>query len=197
MGSIRFNPTFQHTDWVDVRDAVRAREPNGFNARFTAIENDLVSFATVVDQIDTAIDDVVNTPTSQVHLWLPPAFVGGSGWNLTSSGAAQAAAGSSPSGAINLVLPNAVRLVSLRAIGQTTSVPVALLFRRARVDSGAQEDLMPQLQATGNPFDVNGTVNVGALTDIQNFRYFIRGSCIGTPTAPVFLGALMIAFEIV
>ncbi|CCK24480.1 hypothetical protein BN159_0101 [Streptomyces davaonensis JCM 4913] len=55
MASLSFTPTFRHTDYVDNRDRVQAGGPNGFNARFRALEEDLGKLSEVVTQVDGAL----------------------------------------------------------------------------------------------------------------------------------------------
>src|SRR5262245_51200475 len=100
MGSIRYTPTFGVDDFVDDVDLIRAAGARGFNARFHAIEADLEGFSTTVAQIDAALIAVATGPTEHTF-WLPPRLqptVGGSPWQLTSTGAAQDSPGTSPNG---------------------------------------------------------------------------------------------------
>lgn len=55
MASVSFTPTFQHTDYVDNRDRVQAGGPNGFNARFRALQDDLGKLSEVITQVDGAL----------------------------------------------------------------------------------------------------------------------------------------------
>lgn len=55
MASVSFTPTFRHTDYVDNRDRVQAGGPNGFNARFRALQDDLGALSEVVTQVDGAL----------------------------------------------------------------------------------------------------------------------------------------------
>lgn len=73
MADIVFRPTFVHKEFVDGPDGdrVRADEPNGFNARFGAIESDLRQLSTVVGQIDTALDRRGTGPAGHVLTLAP------------------------------------------------------------------------------------------------------------------------------
>jgi hypothetical protein len=55
MANVSFTPTFHHTNYRDNRDRVQADGPNGFNARFRALETDLSELSTVVKDVDDAL----------------------------------------------------------------------------------------------------------------------------------------------
>lgn len=55
MSSISFTPKFHHTDYVDNRDRVQAGGPNGFNARFQALEADLDKLSEVITEVSAAL----------------------------------------------------------------------------------------------------------------------------------------------
>jgi len=93
MADIVFQPTFVHKEFVDGPDGdrVRADEPNGFNARFDAIESDLRQLSTVVAGIDAAVDRRATEPVGHL-LNLPPMLlpvVRSTPWRITADGAAR------------------------------------------------------------------------------------------------------------
>jgi hypothetical protein len=55
MVDVSFTPTFRHTDYVDNRDRVQAGGPNGFNARFRALEEDLGTVSEVITEVAGAL----------------------------------------------------------------------------------------------------------------------------------------------
>jgi hypothetical protein len=55
MANVSFTPTFHHSDYVDNRDRVQAGGPNGFNARFRALETDLSKLSTAITDVDAAL----------------------------------------------------------------------------------------------------------------------------------------------
>jgi hypothetical protein len=55
MTDVSFTPTFQHTDYVDNRDRVQAGGPNGFNARFRALQADLGKLSKVITDVNSAL----------------------------------------------------------------------------------------------------------------------------------------------
>jgi hypothetical protein len=55
MSDVSFTPTFRHTDYVDNRDRVQAGGPNGFNARFRALEDDLGTVSDVITEVAGAL----------------------------------------------------------------------------------------------------------------------------------------------
>ena len=121
MGTIRYTPTFHPPAFADGTDLIRASGANGFNSRFRAIEDDLTQFTTVVGEVDDALTAITASPTEHSQ-WFPPQLLGRTGftpWVPTATGGAQDAPGGAASGGlVNLVLPDGVRLTTLRAVGQ-------------------------------------------------------------------------------
>ena len=200
MGDIRFTPHFQHVDWVDGKDRVRAKDPNGFNARFSTIESDLVQFSTVVAKVDAKLDQIENRPTRR-ELWLPPQQLAGPGnatrgWQLTATGALV----SSPSlctGVMDLLLPDGVRLLKFRAIGQTTNnVTVAVKLSRALFGVGSFQQAMATITGSGAQFDVAVDVDPAqALTTTASFRYLIDARCENNFVAAVTISTFQIVYS--
>jgi hypothetical protein len=134
MADLSFTPTFRHTIWVDNVDRVGAEGPNGMNVRFQEIESDLNQVSTVVAQIGGEIDrirSVITPPPSsvQTRLVFTPVLqaVPGNGIPWVSQGpgvpGAQATVGGpNVVGAMNLALPNGVRLTSLVGHGSSGNV---------------------------------------------------------------------------
>jgi hypothetical protein len=187
VGDITFTPDFHHTEWVDGTDRVRAEEPNGFNGRFATIESDLQRLSTVVDEIDTALDqlDAVPPPVPVLHAVSPALLFFGSGrsWNVLSDGRVTGSFGVvTPNirGVADLVLPDGVRLISFRAAGQTSGASIDVtLFRVPYGNPGAAANLA--VVSTGaTAFDETRTIDtVLGRIDTATFRYAIKA--VGSP----------------
>ncbi|WP_326673428.1 hypothetical protein [Streptomyces canus] len=77
MTSVSFTPTFQHTDYVDNRDRVQAGGPNGFNARFKALQADLGKLSEVITKLDSALQQRPTAGTLIDQTFTIPAFIAG------------------------------------------------------------------------------------------------------------------------
>ncbi|WP_043686910.1 hypothetical protein [Streptomyces xylophagus] len=202
MADIVFQPTFVHKEFVDGPDGdrVRAGEPNGFNARFGAIESDLRQLSTVVGEIDAAVDQRGTGPVEHV-LTLPPTLMPVSGainsWKITVGGAAQAV-DKVVSGVMEVALPDNVRLVSFRAAGQGqggigTTGTAAISLARVPMPGGTPEELASMVGDT-NPFDKTVAVDPAvATTATATFRYLIQAT-VGFTANPVTIAAFQIAY---
>jgi hypothetical protein len=180
MADISFTPTFHHVEFVDGKDVVRAGEPNGFNARFHAIENDLDQLSTVVAEVDGALNQAV-VPAQQV-LTLAPEFVGNVGtqnpWVIDATGGASMDPSSQPftstDGVLNLILPNGSQLLSFRALGSSSGRPVSITLSRVGIPSTGNPAALVSLTGTTSPFDSQQTIPPGSITlDTAKFRYLV------------------------
>lgn len=201
MVEISFTPTFHHVDFVDddgqaaSPDRVRADEPNGFNARLAAIESDLGQFATVVAEIDSVFEQGFSVRQT---VWLPPTFATNSSLQYTITAAAQFRAG--VIGLMNLILPNGVKLVSARAIGQVTGTAATFNLLRAPVANPAgPAEVIATTSATTNPFNVTATATdpAKALVDNNIFHYhlqFVSGTAAGGAVSAT-LGTFAITYD--
>jgi hypothetical protein len=191
VGDISYTPEFSHIDWFDDVDRVRAGEPNGFNGRFQTIESDLRRLSTVVEQIATEIDqlDAVPPPTPTRLVVSPLGLAVGSfdsdhRWVATDSGAVQAVPGKQPIGVVNLVLPDGVRLVSLRAAGQSDGVSlVTVALARVPYDAPSATRDVVGVDSDASTYDKTATVDDPVLAKVDNatFRYVIIADT-GGPT---------------
>jgi len=180
MASVSFTPTFSHTPWVDNRDRVQASGPNGFNVRFAALQADLGALSGVVTQIDTALDALEAGPGAQTRVvTLPPILVatsGGGAWALDTSGnAVRPAVQTSLSGIAPAVLPQGVRVSSLRATGVNTGAgSLRVNLMRARLTGAGASDRLARVTGDANPFD-NTVATDPAFSTVDNttFRYFV------------------------
>jgi hypothetical protein len=189
MANVSFTPTFSHSPWVDNRDRVQAAGPNGFNVRFAALQADLGALAGVVSQIDAALDTLEAGPGAQTRVvTLPPILVatsGGGAWALDSSGnAVRPAAQTSLSGIAPAVLPQGVRLSSLRGAGINSGAgSLRVNLMRARLTGAGTSDRLARVTGDANPFDNTVAVDPAlAVVDNVAFRYFVLATLDGAAT---------------
>ncbi|MFD7297818.1 hypothetical protein ACFV9W_31420 [Streptomyces sp. NPDC059897] len=182
MANVSFSPTFRHTDWVDHRDRVQAGSPNGFNARFRALEKDLTTLSTVVADVDTALDELGAGPAPTQHtLSLSPALapgMDGGAWVHDASGHAARTGGLTRlAGVQSVSVPHGARLVSLRALGQNASVAgrIQITLLRCRLLSvGSVAERIAGILGDTDPFDRTESADASfSLVDTTAFRYFI------------------------
>ncbi|MFJ5302587.1 hypothetical protein [Streptomyces sp. NPDC088350] len=203
MADIVFQPTFVHKEFVDGPDGdrVRADEPNGFNARFTAIESDLRQLSGVVAQIDAAVAQRGTGPTTHL-LSLPPTLLpvsgGGNAWITTTSGAAQAetTTDQKTSGAMEVALPDNVQLASFRAMGQggTSDVGTAAISLCRVPIPGGTPEVLASIAGDTDPFDKAAVVDPAvATTATATFRYIIQAAVTST-REPVTIAGFQIAY---
>jgi hypothetical protein len=187
MANVSFTPTFHHTDYVDNRDRVQAGGPNGFNARFHAIESDLSTLATVVTDVDTALDTLGSGPPPSQHtLTLSPALVpvvAAGAWAHDTSGyAARSGPLTTLAGVQSVPVPDGARLISLRSLGQNSGTGTLriTLFRSRLLSAVAPAERIARVSGDTNPFDRNESADANfALVDTTVFRYFILASLDG------------------
>ncbi|MEU6534890.1 hypothetical protein [Streptomyces sp. NPDC047000] len=199
MADIVFQPTFFQKEFVDGPDGdrVRAGEPNGFNARFAAIEHDLRQLSTVVAQIDAAVDRRGTGPVGHV-LTLAPMLTGseggGAGWRITGGGAAQAQ-DEDVYGQMEVTLPDNVQLTSFRVMGQVGANVVGLAVSLSRVKiPGGTPEVLAAVSGDTDPFDRSTDVDLSkAVTATATYRYLIQASLINSGTT-VTLAAFQIAY---
>lgn len=199
MADIVFNPTFTHKEFVDGPDGdrVRADEPNGFNARFSAIESDLHQLSTVVAEIDAAVDQRGTGPVEHV-LTLAPMLLEAGGdtirWTITTSGAAQAD-DENVYGLMEVALPDNVQLTSFRVMGQVgiNVVGLAVSLSRVRIPGGTPE-VLASIGGDTDPFDKTVDVDPSMATTVTaTYRYIIQAALINSGTT-VTLAAFQIAY---
>ncbi|MFF7475884.1 hypothetical protein [Streptomyces sp. NPDC008092] len=199
MADIVFRPTFSHKEFVDGPDGdrVRADEPNGFNARFAAIETDLHQLALVVEQIDAAVDARGSGPVGHL-LDLPPMLRTTSAnaldWTITANGAAQAQ-GKNVYGLMELELPDNATLSTFRAVGQgsASAQGVAVSLSRVRIPGGTPE-VLASVDGGPDPFDATADIDPALATTVTaTYRYIIQASVVSTDE-PVTIAAFQIAY---
>ncbi|WOX14105.1 hypothetical protein [Streptomyces sp. N50] len=200
MADIVFQPTFVHQEFVDGPDGdrVRADEPNGFNARFAAIESDLRQLSGVVGQIDDAVDRRGTGPAGHV-LTLAPLLMaadGGLPWTITTSGAATASGEDVFYGQLEVALPDNARLTSFRAMGQAGNNVVELDISLSRVKiPGGTPEVLASVGGATDPFDRSTDVDpTTAVTQTATYRYLIQATFISGGGTTVTLAAFQIAY---
>ncbi|MFE5813195.1 hypothetical protein [Streptomyces sp. NPDC056479] len=187
MANVSFTPTFHHTDYIDNRDRVQAGGPNGFNARFRALEADLTTLSTVITDVDTTLDTLgAGPPPTQHTLTLSPALVpvaGASAWVIDTAGyASRSGTLTTLAGVQSVSVPNGARLVSLRSLGQNSGTgTLRITLLRARLLSAVTTaERIARVTGDTNPFDRNESADANfALVDTTAFRYFILATLDG------------------
>jgi hypothetical protein len=192
MADVSFTPTFRHTDYVDNRDRVQAGGPNGFNARFSAIQADLTTLSTVVGQVDAELDALGAPTPTQRTLTLTPSFlpvVNAGAWSHDASGFANRVGNlTTLSGLMPVPLPHGAVLGSLRALGQnsgTGSLRITL-FRSRLLAAVAPVERIVRVNGDANPFDQRESVPSSlAQVDTTAFRYFLLATLDGATASDV------------
>lgn len=175
--TVSYVPSFQHTDWVDNVDRVRAAGDNGFNVRFHALEDEFKRLSGVVKQVSDALDALSQAPVpTPVALTLTPALVAtGTPWDHVFGGATKHAGATDGSGMMAVQLPQGVTIQAFRATGQKGSGNLGINLRRQSLAAGANPELIVGLTPGAGPFDQTAAapVNAAAKVDNTQFRYYI------------------------
>lgn len=190
MANVSFTPSFTHTPWVDNRDRVQASGPNGFNVRFAALQADLGNLSTAVQQIDSALDALEAGPGAQTRVVTQAPVLspisGAAAWELDVQGNAFRSTNlTALSGIAAVVLPQAVTLSSLRAIGTNSGTGALRIdLMRARLTGGVAPERIARVVGDSAPFDttVAATATL-AVVDNVAFRYYILALLNGATAA--------------
>jgi hypothetical protein len=192
MADVSFTPTFTHTPWVDNKDRVQAGGTNGFNVRFSAVENDLQSISTVVGQIDAVLDSLEAGTGPVTHqLTVAPvlnAVTTGSPWSLDTSGYATKGSNTQCTGIAPVPLPNGVTLSSFRASGQKGGAGLlqVQLWRAHATGPATAGDEILTVSGDADPFDHTVAVTGAfAAVDTTTYRYFVLAKVAGAATTDV------------
>ncbi|MFD0687821.1 hypothetical protein [Actinomadura fibrosa] len=205
MASFSFNPKFHFPPYTDGRDLVAAGGPNGFNLRFDTIESDLKAAGTVIGQIGTAFDQLnppVPVAPATVLATIAPTLLpvaAATGWSIQISGQAVAPANASPLGVVPLVLPDKVRLATIKVLGKgspPTGVNTSVIVNQVPLSGATPGALVafaiPKDAAFGTAVPFPAVQ--GSVVDLANFRYTISvGSGPGTGD-PVTLNGFQITY---
>jgi hypothetical protein len=180
----RYDPKFQHTDWVDNVDRISAGGANGFNVRFDTITSDLQQLSTVVLQVDAALDLAASGAGADQVLSVPLEFppTPDEGWSYDANGAVHPPTGAAGANAVmGLTLPDRVRLTSFRAIGQFGGGATRLILTLGRAQLTAAAPVPDKLaeirsdtQTLPSSYDARADVDSRfASVDLGSFRYFL------------------------
>jgi hypothetical protein len=195
---VSYVPAFQHTDWVDNVDRVRAAGDNGFNGRFHGLEAEFKRLSDVVKQVSDALDALAQVPVAApVKLTLTPALVATADpWAHVFGGATKAPGATAAGGMMAVALPAGVTIQSLRATGQKGSGSLSINLRRQSLAPGANPELIVGLNPGAGPFDQTAATSPGsAAADVDNdqFRYYITAELdSATPASTVLLSCFQI-----
>jgi hypothetical protein len=177
---LEYVPEFEHKDWIDQLDRVRASGEDGFNARFHAISSEFNALATIVRTIGVTLDALAaGAPVTPVTLTLTPLaspqgsppWAQGDGVVKSPPGADQCV------GFLPLVLPNGVRLVSFTALGQATGDSLAVVRLERQPLAGEQPgERIASVEGTGGSFSRRADIAPSALATVDNaqFKYRVR-----------------------
>jgi hypothetical protein len=185
MTPINYDPTFQHTDWVDNVDRVQA---SAFNDRFHGLEAEFTTLRSVITQISDALTALGQAPPPRpVKVTLVPALtaVGGDAWDHVFGGAAKPVGKSAAVGMMTLQLPQGSRIQSLRVIGRKDSGNLTITVRRQGLSATATpEPIFGTTPSTG-PFDVTANAPSIEIAKIDNeqFRYYVTAELDSAGTA--------------
>jgi hypothetical protein len=202
MADISYTPAFHHTPWVDRVDRVEAAGPNGFNLRFTGIEDDLQGLSSVVGQIATAIDDVGGPPPppqGDQRLTFTPLLNGFWTYDLTGQPSVTMTTFTSPSGVMNLALPDGARMTKLTMRGEfggtidagidfsvhtiLSRVPLAVTIPPVARDDLANAGFSGKQRSGVFEFAADVLPSL-AQVDQGTFRYFLTASATSATTNP-------------
>jgi hypothetical protein len=181
---LSYAPTFKHKNWINNVSRVTAGGPDGFNVRLDAIDADLRQAATVVDQINTALNlAAAGLLFGQQTLTPGLDFVplSSPGWVYDNIGSAHPPVGSGGDAVMDLTIPDGARLVSFRAIGLINATLSVTLWRASLTDPSQSPDMLAQVsnltQGITNPYDVTAPVDPAfASVDTDAFRYYVLAS---------------------
>lgn len=202
--AVTYSPTFKHLAWRDGTDKVEAGGPNGFNRRFQQIEADLSTLSTVIALISSALDSLNAAPAAQAVIttltpMLTPVVVNGqpaTAWQHEFGAAIKPAAATDAVGMMAVLLPDGVRIQSLRATGQKASGNLAISLVRHAVGATAAAEPVVSLSAPNGTFDVPPVSANAAIATVNNllFRYYLTVQLdTASPTQAVKVSAVQIA----
>ncbi|MCD0449201.1 hypothetical protein LO762_08370 [Actinocorallia sp. API 0066] len=172
-----YTPEFQHTDWVDNVDKVRAAGDNGFNSRFRAIEEEF-------HRISKAVAALGTTPTPQpVNLTLTPTLTTLTDpWNHTYGGAIRTD-GEAASGMMPVTLPQGAVIQALRVCGRKQQGALSICLRRQGLAPASSPEPLLEVLPMAGAFDRAERHNDGITVRNEQFRYFITAEFEGSDAA--------------
>jgi hypothetical protein len=175
--TVSYTPGFQHTDWVDNVDRVRAAGDNGFNVRFHALELEFGSLSAVIKKVGEALDALSQTPAATPEkLTLPPVLATlVDPWSHTFGGAEKPAGATQASGVMAVALPRGVRLREFRVTGEKQSGVLDVSLYRQGLAAGATPELIVGISPSNGAFDQSALAPPGPAADVDNaqYRYYV------------------------
>lgn len=208
--AITYNPVFQHTDYRDNIDRVAAGGPNGINIRFNTIEAEFQQLSQVVHDFDVALSSLGQEVRAPVTVGITPfLFPYGTNpqwsdiqWTRSSGGtplgtfvekvtAADRAIGVAP-----LELPNGVRLIDIKVLGEQTGAGdvVTELFEESRTTPFTRNSLIAVnglADATTQPTPIPGDVLFQGATNV----YYILVGVTGAVGSTIRLRGFQITYQ--
>jgi hypothetical protein len=185
--TVNYSPSFQHTDWIDNVDRVRAAGDNGFNVRFHALEDEFKLISAVIKLVSDALDALAQAPApAPVALTLTPTLVAtGTPWDHVFGGATKHAGATDGNGMMAVQLPQGVTIQTFRASGQKASGNLGINLRRQSLAAGSNPELIVGLTPGAGPFDQNAAApaNPTATVDNTQYRYYITAELDSATTA--------------
>lgn len=175
--TVSYTPAFQHTDWVDNVDRVRAAGDNGFNIRFHALEAEFARLADVITKVSDALDALSQTPAPRpVKLTLTPTLITLTDpWDHVFGGAAKPPGATDASGMMSVALPQGVTIRELRVCGRKDSGNLSANLRRQSLAAGSTTELLVGLTLSNGNFDSATAAPGGPASKVDNeqFRYYV------------------------
>ena len=194
---VSYVPVFQHTDWVDNVDRVRAAGDNGFNVRFHALEAEFERLSDVVKKISDALDALAQVPVATpVKLSLTPTLVAITDpWQHVFGGATKPPGATAAGGMMTVDLPQGVTIQSFRATGQKGSGSLGINLRRQSLAAAANPELIVGLTPGAGPFDQTAAAPANDVAKVDNdqFRYYVTAELdSATPASTVLVSSFQI-----
>jgi hypothetical protein len=175
--SVSYTPAFQHTDWVDNVDRVRAAGDNGFNVRFHGLEAEFERLADVIKKVSDVLDALSQTPApTPVKLTLTPTLTTISDrWDHVLGGAAKPPGATDASGLMSVAFPQGVTIRELRVTGRKDSGNLSVNLRRQSLAAGSTTELLVGLTLSNGTFDSSTAAPGGPAAKVDNdqFRYYL------------------------
>jgi hypothetical protein len=180
MTTIHYGPQFQHTDWLDNVSRVKAGGEDGFNRRFHGLEEEFATISSVVDAINTRLQQLSTQPApTEVKTSVTPVTtaLGNQGWSHIMGGATKPGGATAASGMIPIAVPHGNRIRSLRALGTKSGAAGTLdvNLRRQQLNPGAATQIVVTVTAQQGDFDQTSAAPATevAKVDTSQFRYYV------------------------
>lgn len=211
MANISYTPTFHHDAWVDNVDRVQADGDNGFNIRFTTIEDDLKDVGQVVQQIDTVLSSLGQVVSAPITIGLNPVMLlyragiatwSPMRWSVSPGGVDQGSfaekdvAVAEVWGALPLSLPNGVTLRNLKVLGEQNGngTMVTDLIQEMRVPPYTRATLVT-VNGLGNQNTAPTPIPNTPIFKGDQFLYYLLSRITGAVTTECKLRSFLITYQ--